>query len=175
MTSNDLLMKQQKSLARSVMQEHSYDRKELFQNKGVQVQTSAKVMAKPKNDRSQDTSSTTAAEGWPVKYIITLILGIRMSWFEFLFCSSLVTHFTYTTPFILWILCLFGFQKAILSLLFAQYLVVVFFCGLLVRKMTSLALKTSISGSFKQCSESVSSDLNFTGFLALESFCFLLY
>lgn len=38
MTSNDLLMKQQKSLARSVMQEHSYDSKELFQNKGVQVQ-----------------------------------------------------------------------------------------------------------------------------------------
>ena len=63
MTSNDLLMKQQKSVARSAMQEHSYDRKELFQNKGVQVQTSAEVMAKPKNDMSQDICSTSTAEG----------------------------------------------------------------------------------------------------------------
>ena len=70
MTSNDPIMKQQKRLARSFMQENSYYGKEPFKKRRRQLQTLADVTANNRKDRTQATKktvrqliSTSTAEG----------------------------------------------------------------------------------------------------------------
>lgn len=61
MTSNDPIMKQQKRLAKSFMQENSYYRKEPFKKKGRQLQTLADVTANNRKDRTQATKKNSKA------------------------------------------------------------------------------------------------------------------